>query len=102
MSARMNLLHVVGLPDSVTDDELHDVFSQFGTVVSARTIKDQNGKCTGAAIIEMAHAGDVRELLLTADTIAIRGKRPHMWKPAYAITLMDLMRRQPYGIYAGQ
>jgi hypothetical protein len=98
----MNILHVVGLPHSVTEAELVDVFSAFGPVVSAKTIKDQNGKNTGAAIVEMYHSGDVHALLASTDSIAVKGKRPHMWKPAHAVTLTDLMSRQDCGIYAGQ
>src|SRR5438105_14907474 len=98
----MNMLHIAGVPHSVTDEELADIFSVFGTVVSARTIKDQHGNNTGTAIVEMYHAGDVQEVLSTSDTIAIRGKRPHIWKPAYAVTLTDLLRRQDSGIFLGQ
>lgn len=46
-------LHVNGLPLSLTDEYLHDLFAAFGTVVSARLVRDMDGKSLGFGIVDM-------------------------------------------------
>ena len=45
---------VGGLPWASTDDDLNNMFSQFGTVVSATILKDrETGKSRGFGFVEM-------------------------------------------------
>lgn len=47
-------LYVGSLPYSLTEEELKEVFSQFGAVVSARIITDKmTGKSKGFGFVEM-------------------------------------------------
>lgn len=47
-------LYVGSLPYSVTDDELREVFSSFGEVLSARVIMDKmTGRSKGFGFVEM-------------------------------------------------
>lgn len=49
----MYKLFVGGLPFSTTDDELADVFKQFGTVASAKVITDrETGRSKGFGFVE--------------------------------------------------
>jgi cold-inducible RNA-binding protein len=50
-----NRLYVGGLPYSVNDDELSEVFSAQGTVTSARVITDRDsGRSKGFGFVEMS------------------------------------------------
>lgn len=93
----MNKLRIVGLPHSVTDDELYDAFAQFGSVVSAKTIRDQNGNSTGAGTVEMRHAGDVGEIVESTDRLGFGGTRPHIW-PVYE-TISEFIHASQNGIH---
>ena len=47
-------LYVGNLPHSVTDEELNELFQQFGTVVSAQVIIDRDtGRSKGFGFVEM-------------------------------------------------
>jgi RNA recognition motif-containing protein len=49
----MYKLFVGGLPFATTDDELAEVFSQFGTVASAKVITDrETGRSKGFGFVE--------------------------------------------------
>lgn len=50
-----NKLFVAGIPWSTTDEDLRNIFSDAGTVVSANVIKDKfTGKSRGFGFVEMA------------------------------------------------
>ena len=50
-----NKLYVGGLPYSVTDEKLEDLFSAHGTVESARVITDRmTGRSKGFGFVEMS------------------------------------------------
>ena len=50
-----NKLYVGNLPYSVTDSQLGEIFSQFGTVQSASVIMDrQSGRSKGFGFVEMS------------------------------------------------
>ncbi len=52
-------LYVGNLPFNTTSDELHDVFSQHGTVTSAQVIMDrETGRSRGFGFVEMSEGGD--------------------------------------------
>lgn len=47
-------LYVGNLPYTTTDNDLNDLFAQFGTVASARVINDrETGRSKGFAFVEM-------------------------------------------------
>lgn len=73
-------LHVNGLPLSLTDEHLRDLFAAFGTVVSARLVRDMDGKALGFGIVDMSCAEEVDEILNTKDRIAVSGRRPDIWR----------------------
>ena len=50
-----NKLYVGGLPYATTEDELEDLFSEHGTVESARVITDRmTGRSKGFGFVEMS------------------------------------------------
>jgi RNA recognition motif-containing protein len=52
-------LYVGNLPFSTTDDELRQVFSQYGTVTKAQVISDrETGRSRGFGFVEMADGAD--------------------------------------------
>ena len=54
-----NKLYVGNLSYSVTSDSLNDLFSQFGTVLSAKVIEDrETGRSKGFSFVEMANASE--------------------------------------------
>jgi RNA recognition motif-containing protein len=47
-------LTIRGLPPSITDESLNEMFSEFGSVLSLKVIKDSlSGDCKGIAFIGM-------------------------------------------------
>ena len=52
-------IYVVNIPWSVTDDQLEELFAQFGTVTSAKIIVDKFSKRSrGFGFVEMADGGE--------------------------------------------
>jgi RNA recognition motif-containing protein len=77
----MPRLHVTGLPSTLTEAGLRELFTPFGTVLSAKTIKDSHGDSIGFGIVEMSCVQEVDEILNTKDRISVAGNRPYIWKP---------------------
>jgi RNA recognition motif-containing protein len=56
-----NKLYVGGLPYSVTDGQLQEVFSAHGTVESARVISDKfTGQSRGFGFVEMSSGAEAQ------------------------------------------
>ena len=52
-------IYVGNIPWSVTDDQLEELFAQFGTVTSAKIIVDKFSKRSrGFGFVEMADGGE--------------------------------------------
>ena len=52
-------IYVGNIPWSVTDDQLEELFAQFGTVTSAKIIVDKFSKRSrGSGFVEMADGGE--------------------------------------------
>lgn len=49
-------------------------------MVSARLVRDMDGKSLGFGIINMSCAEEVDEILNTKDRIAVSGRRPAIWR----------------------
>ncbi|EQC42997.1 hypothetical protein M899_0878 [Bacteriovorax sp. BSW11_IV] len=65
MSAK---IYVGNLSYSVDDAQLTELFSQFGTVKSAKVIKDrETGRAKGFAFVEMSSADEAQEAISELD-----------------------------------
>jgi len=59
-----NKLYVGGLPYSVTDDRLEELFSEHGTVESARVITDRmTGRSRGFGFVEMSSQEEAQQAI---------------------------------------
>ena len=59
-----NKIYVGGLPYSVTDGQLQEVFSAHGTVESARVISDKfTGQSRGFGFVEMSTGGEAQNAI---------------------------------------
>jgi cold-inducible RNA-binding protein len=57
-------LYVGNLPYSTTDQDLHDAFSEYGTVTSASVIMDrETGRSRGFGFVEMPEDEEARAAL---------------------------------------
>ncbi|MBI2607560.1 MAG: RNA-binding protein [Candidatus Doudnabacteria bacterium] len=82
-------LFVGGIPYSTTDDQLKEMFSQAGTVVSAQIISDKfSGRSKGFAFVEMSsdeEANKAIEMLNGTEvggrSIAVNEARPKTERP---------------------
>jgi RNA recognition motif-containing protein len=74
------VLHVLGLPGSADEDTVRRLFFQFGTVISARIVKDLDDNSLGFAVVEMSSIYEVNEILNTQDRLQIGGKRLQVWR----------------------
>ena len=56
-----NKLYVGGLPYSVTEGQLQDIFATHGTVESAKVIADKfTGQSRGFGFVEMSFGGEAQ------------------------------------------
>ncbi|KAK0732958.1 hypothetical protein B0T26DRAFT_736079 [Lasiosphaeria miniovina] len=62
-------LHVLNLPRSTTEDELHGLFSKAGTVVSVRLLRNRVGVSQGAAFIVMSTKEEAQEAIKLLDQL---------------------------------
>lgn len=68
-------LYVGSLPYSTTEDELKELFSQFGQVVSARVISDKfTGQSKGFGFVEMATDADAEKAITAANGAQFGGR----------------------------
>ena len=57
-------IYVGNLPYRVNDDELREMFEQYGTVSSARVIMDrETGRSKGFGFVEMPDSGEAQEAI---------------------------------------
>jgi len=68
-------LFVGGLAYSVTDDELRDLFAQFGTVESAQVIMDhQMNRSKGYGFVEMSSDEEAQKAVAALDGKEFSGR----------------------------
>lgn len=61
-------IYVGNLPYSTEESELRELFSQFGSVVSANIIKDrETGNSKGFGFVEMAERADAEKAIKELD-----------------------------------
>jgi RNA recognition motif-containing protein len=57
-------LYVGSLPYKTTEDELHQLFSQFGSVVSVKIVTDRDtGQSKGFGFVEMGNADEAQKAI---------------------------------------
>ena len=70
-----NKLYVGGLPFSVTDGNLEELFKEHGTVESARVISDKfTGKSRGFGFVEMSSGGEAQKAIEALNGTEIEGR----------------------------
>lgn len=77
-------LYVGGLPYSVTNDRLQEIFSEHGTVESASVISDKfTGQSRGFGFVEMSSSGEAQKAIdslngtqLDGRTLTVNEARP--------------------------
>ncbi len=68
-------LYVGNLSFDVNEDELHDLFSQQGEVVSAKVISDrETGRPRGFGFVEMAQSEDAQKAIESLDGQEFKGR----------------------------
>lgn len=69
-------LFVAGLDFSVTSDELSTLFSQYGTVVSAKVITDNfSGKSRGFGFVEMSTAQEAADCITSLNNSSYKNRQ---------------------------
>jgi len=64
------------IPSPVTDDELRELFIQFGSVISARIIREQRSKTSkGYGFVKYASAESARDAMRAMNGFSIHNKR---------------------------
>ncbi len=70
-----NKLYVGGLPYSVTEKQLEEVFAQHGTVQSARVITDRfTGRSRGFGFVEMGSDGEGQKAMEALNGTELEGR----------------------------
>ena len=70
-----NKLYVGGLPYSVTDGQLTEIFGAYGTVESARVITDKfTGRSKGFGFVEMSSAGEAQKAMEALNGSQLEGR----------------------------
>ena len=70
-----NKLYVGGLPYSVTDDKLQEIFAPHGTVESARVITDRmTGRSRGFGFVEMSSQSEAEEAIQKMNGTDLEGR----------------------------
>ncbi len=68
-------VYVGGLPYSTTDQQLNDLFAQYGAVASARIITDKfTGQSRGFGFVEMATEGDAQKAITALNGTQFGGR----------------------------
>ncbi len=68
-------LYVGGLPYSVTDDRLQEIFTPHGTVESARVITDRmTGRSRGFGFVEMSSQAEAEEATKNLNGTDLEGR----------------------------
>ena len=70
-----NKLYVGGLPYSVTETQLEEVFAAHGTVESARVITDRmTGRSRGFGFVEMSTSEEAEEAIQKLNDTELEGR----------------------------
>ncbi len=68
-------LYVGSLPFSTTEEELHELFSSYGAIVSVRIVTDKfTGMSKGFGFVEMENGDDARKAVEGLNGKALNGR----------------------------
>lgn len=68
-------IYIGNLPYKLTEDELGDLFDEFGEVISAKIIVDkESGRSKGFGFISMASADDAKRAIEDLDGMELKGR----------------------------
>ncbi len=68
-------LYVSGLPYAVTEAQLHELFSEHGTVASARIVTDRfTGRSRGFGFVEMGSDADAQAAMEALNGTELQGR----------------------------
>ncbi|MBL0144839.1 MAG: RNA-binding protein [Chitinophagaceae bacterium] len=69
-------IYVGNLSWSMTDDDLMNLFTQFGTVTSAKILKDKmNGRSKGFGFVEMEDAEAAKTAIANLNETEVQGRK---------------------------
>ncbi|NEV62298.1 RNA recognition motif domain-containing protein [Thiorhodococcus minor] len=69
-------IYVGNLPYSVTDDDLRDMFSEFGELASAEVIKDKfSGQSKGFGFVDMPSNSDADAAIKALNEADMKGRK---------------------------
>ncbi|MBN2886942.1 MAG: RNA-binding protein [Chromatiaceae bacterium] len=69
-------IYVGNLPYSMTDDELRDIFSEFGDLASAEVIKDKfSGQSKGFGFVDMPNNSEADAAIKALNETDMRGRK---------------------------
>ena len=68
-------IYVGNLPYSVTDDDLREVFSEFGELASAEVIKDKySGQSKGFGFVDMPNNSEADQAIKALNDQPLKGR----------------------------
>jgi RNA recognition motif-containing protein len=69
-------IYVGNLPYTVTDDELRELFSEFGELASAEVITDKySGRSKGFGFVEMPNNTEADQAIKSLNDAAVKGRK---------------------------
>jgi RNA recognition motif-containing protein len=69
-------LFVAGLDFSINDNELKDIFSDHGVVVSAKVVTDKfSGQSRGFGFVEMSSADEAQECIKNLNNATVKNRQ---------------------------
>jgi len=69
-------IYVGNLPYSMTDDDLRDIFSEFGDLASAEVIKDKfSGQSKGFGFVDMPNNSEADAAIKALNETDMRGRK---------------------------
>ena len=72
----MMRIYVGNLPYSVTDDDLRDVFGQFGELTTAEVVKDKfSGQSKGFGFVDMPDNADAQQAIKSLNDTNLKGRK---------------------------
>lgn len=72
----MMRIYVGNLPYSVSDDDLRDVFGQFGELASAEVVKDKfSGQSKGFGFVDMPDNADAQQAIKSLNDTNLKGRK---------------------------
>lgn len=69
-------IYVGNLPYSVSDDELRELFSEYGVLVSAEVVKDKfSGQSKGFGFVDMPNSAEAERAIAQLNDLMLKGRK---------------------------